>query len=457
MPIRILHFSDIHFGQGKTNGWEPHDDVREEVLTDLRRVQADGLIGGKADLVLVTGDIAQKGTEAEFKRASGWLHEVREIACTDMALIRTVPGNHDVNLTQLDATGHLTQNALRAETDLERTYNYLAAAGGQAHNPLAGKLDDYQSFAFAHGSDFPTFSQPFTITKLDLPGGRGLRIIGLCTVLVSDLTDDKGRMILGRNQYAISRDAGYEDIYMMHHPTEWLKDRHDAEIYLRSRARILMTGHEHWPQISAIERDNGFQQVELAAGALNPPGNEDGYGYTFNWIELDWVQDAADAVLSITVYPRKWNKNATAFGADYERLNGRDSRAVTLACGTRLPQPTPPVADPVVVPDEPLSVAPAEVILTLTETDVVPDVADSEAFERLRHLFWQHLSKQQRVDTLIRLGLLTEHARSRLPSGFERMAFEAASDQGKLHLLWEETMPQIPQEERTDNPFPGGV
>lgn len=457
MPIRFLHFSDIHFGQGKPDGWEPHDDVRNEVLSDLQRVQEEGVVAGKADLVLVTGDIAQKGLEEEFKQASDWLQRVREIACAESALIRTVPGNHDINLSRLDTIGQLAHNAIRAEPDLEHTYNYLASAGAQAQNSLATKLDDYQSFAYAHGSDFPSFSQPFTITHLDLPGGRGLRLIGLCTVLVSDLKDAKGGMILGRHQYGISRDPRYEDIVMMHHPTEWLKDRYEAERYLRSRARILMTGHEHLPQITSVERDNDFQQIELGAGALNPPASEAGYGYSFNWIEIDWIADASDAVLSVTVYPRKWNPDITAFAADSARLSGKDRRTIKLSCGPRPVEPTPPLpSDPTVTAEEPLSVADAEIILALKETDVVPDVANNEDFERLRYLFWHHLSKQARIETLIQLGLLTDHARNRLPPAFERMAFEAAGDQGKLHDLWEKAMPQIPEADRTANPFQRG-
>lgn len=457
--LRILHFSDIHFGQGKPGFWEPHDDVREEVLADLTRVLSDNVVGGRANLLLVTGDVAQKGAEAEFKRAAEWLEKVKDVACTSDVIVRTVPGNHDVNLQHLSEEGRQVQDALRAEPTVEKAYNYLASAGQQAEALLAPKLADYQSFAFAYGSDFPSFGQPSTVTTIELPGGKGIRLIGLCTVLVSDLTDDKGRMLLGRNQYSISRDPLYEDVVMMHHPTEWLKDRHEAEQYLRSRARILVTGHEHSPQMSVIERDNGFRQIELAAGALNPPGSEAGYGYCFNWIEMKWVPDGDEQLLSVTVFPRRWQPDRTAFTADYARLAGADRRQMSLSCGRRYP--VRPEAQP--VPAQPSreleaieSTDAPNPILQAADTDMLPPSVNQEDYERLRFLFWNYVSKAERVEILIQLGLLTEHARKRLPSGFERMAFDAAGDQDGLHALWEATMPHVPESERDTNPFPGG-
>jgi metallophosphoesterase superfamily enzyme len=155
MALRFLQFSDIHFGQEKLDGtWEPHDDVREEALADITRVLSEGIVTGRADGILVTGDIAQRGHESEFKRASDWIQRVRAIACKDDAIVRTVPGNHDCNLDRLDATGQMVQDALRREDKILEVYAYLGQAAALSHNPLAPKLEDYRSFALAHASDF---------------------------------------------------------------------------------------------------------------------------------------------------------------------------------------------------------------------------------------------------------------------------------------------------------------
>lgn len=465
MIKRILHFSDIHFGQEKNDLWAPHDDVRAELLADLVKVQKDNLVGGRADLILIAGDIAQKGLEIEFKKAAEWLDEVKSVACTDDVIVRTVPGNHDVNLSALTQEGQLVQDAIRSQTQLEQAYAYLEAIGDQKSSWLSAKFADYQSFAFIYGSDLPSFANPKTITHIDMEGGKGLRLIGLCTVLVSDKSDARGRMVLGRHQYGTPRDSRYEDIVLMHHPAEWLKDRMQAEPYLHSRARLLLTGHEHMPHMNRIERDNGFEQIEIAAGAVTPPLGEDGYGYCYNWIELAWSADSPGAVLEVTLYPRRWNPSSTDFIADSTRLAGKKSRTVKLNCGPRPADSARPPASPAaegVAPDpapvqqagHAISAEQAEIILSLPETDPHPATEDVSSYELLRQAFWKYLDKANRVDTLVRLGLLTEHARNHAPAGFERLAFELARERRRLHELWEATMERVPPADRQPNPFP---
>lgn len=467
MPLRFLHFSDIHFGQERNGVWEPHDDVRREVIADIRKVRGNGLISGAATGVLVTGDIAQAGKEAEFKRASEWLAQVMAAADCPANGLRAVPGNHDCDLDQLGREGLQLQQMLR-RSSIEEVYSYLASVGGKADHVLLRKLSEYRSFAYAHGTDFNEYSQPVAISHYELPPGKGIRIVGLCTVILSDRTDASGAMILGRNQFAMSRDDKYEDIVMMHHPTAWMKDHEEAERYLNSRARVLMTGHEHKPALTRIEYEHGWHQLQLAAGATNPPQGEAGFQYCYNWIEFDWQIEDGQTFLSVTVFPRVWVPQSTAFDSDFQRLNGAQKRQILLACGAPSPLgealEQPETSQPAQEPsDEPvastLSTAPEDAMLSAPDTDLVPqNVTDQTAFERLRYLFWKYLTRQQRIDTLVRLRLLTEVARVRPPPEvFERQAFDDASQTGQLGDLWDETMAFVPIPERKDNPFRDGA
>jgi 3',5'-cyclic AMP phosphodiesterase CpdA len=89
MKRRFLHFSDIHFGQEKNGTLEIHEDVRFEVLSDCRTVLNNGLVDGPIDAILLTGDIAQQGKEAEFKRAVDWLDALTTIVKCDRTNVRT--------------------------------------------------------------------------------------------------------------------------------------------------------------------------------------------------------------------------------------------------------------------------------------------------------------------------------------------------------------------------------
>ncbi len=71
---RILHFSDVHFGV-------EHKEAVAEALAFAHRTPRD--------LVLITGDITQKGYRREFAAAAEWMRAMPEP-------VFVVPGNHDV-------------------------------------------------------------------------------------------------------------------------------------------------------------------------------------------------------------------------------------------------------------------------------------------------------------------------------------------------------------------------
>ncbi len=461
MTLRFLHFSDIHFGQERENGeWDAYPDVRAEALADIRRVITDGLIKGPAQAVLVTGDIAQAGLESEFKAASSWIDEVIDLAGAPSLSMRSIPGNHDVNLTRLNSQGLQTHQLLR-EASVDNAYAFLSSLSGNGSNAIADKFIDYRGFAHAYGSDFTSDTNPMNVAFYDMENGPGIRLIGFSTVLISDRKDIEGKLLLGANQYQVSREPGYEDIVMMHHPIPWLKDGGRASVYLNSRARMLLTGHEHHPQLNMIEHDNGFQQLRLAAGALTPPGAGPGYWYSYNWIEFDWLPaQAGKSQLQVTVYPRAWQPADTRFGADKDRLSSGECHRIVLSCEPQaaavgLSQaPVPPLVSAAIA-DVPIEPQVDEVDLGLPETDVVPaQVEDTESFAELRFLFWRYLSRDQRIDALIKVQLLTERARARLPSFMEQEAFdEAADDTSIISELWELTMLHVPGEHRRANPF----
>jgi 3',5'-cyclic AMP phosphodiesterase CpdA len=72
--MRMAHLSDLHFGK--------HDEILAPTL-------APELDAQKLDLVVISGDFTQDGTEAEFKVAREFIDSLK-------APVFAVPGNHDV-------------------------------------------------------------------------------------------------------------------------------------------------------------------------------------------------------------------------------------------------------------------------------------------------------------------------------------------------------------------------
>jgi len=77
--MRICHLSDLHFG---------HHDTR------LAEGLADDLAAQRPDIVVVSGDFTQVGSESEFRAARAFLDTLK-------APVFAVPGNHDVPAVNL--------------------------------------------------------------------------------------------------------------------------------------------------------------------------------------------------------------------------------------------------------------------------------------------------------------------------------------------------------------------
>jgi predicted phosphodiesterase len=451
MTLRFLHFSDIHFGQeDRLGAWDTHNDARAEVFNDCRRMIADGLVERGVDAILVTGDIAQQGLEHEFKQAVDWLDQVAEIVGCARTSVHVIPGNHDVDLSLIGLTAKTVQAEIRALAP-SRIPAYMKELSKDSDNPLLRKFTDYRAFAEAYGSNFLSAERPVAIHSHILTGKKSLRFIGLCSVLVSDRGDDLGNMVLGPSQYVIPREDQYEDVYMMHHPLNWYKDIDAISPYINSRARVLLTGHEHAPALTKIVREDGWEQLHIAAGALNPPHQSSGYTFSYSWIEFSHGFADGFEVLNVDVYPRIWT-SSTRFGPDREKANGQESVQIQLKISPQSNEVTASVSDAALENSTTLQLEQAEEIAMPTSEPISDRVSDQAAFDALRFFFWRYLERKIRQQVLVDLGLLLPSAHL-LPEAYEKQAFDLAADRDELGKLWDATMPFVPIDERQKNPF----
>src|SRR4029077_16836243 len=79
--------------------------------------------------------------------------------------------------------------------------------------------------------------------------------------------DDEPELVLGERQFIIDRNEGEENIVLTHHPLNWYKDSEAVKTYVESRARVLITGHEHEPNVKVVEAGEDADLMMLAAGA----------------------------------------------------------------------------------------------------------------------------------------------------------------------------------------------
>lgn len=433
--MRILHLSDIHFGQEKKGQRVRHDDVRKRLGVDLAEILGQDKI---VDLILINGDIAFSGKTEEYQRAVAWLDELADIGRCPATSILAVPGNHDVDLDLISRAAkqvHLHLRACKPETVKETLHEYTSEA--DEVNALTPKLRSYIDFARGYSSEHESKEAPRWIKYREFPSGHKLRVVGLSSVQVSDLNDQPHRMLLGDKQYIFPEDRSAITLVMVHHPMSWLMDRVDATYYIHNRSEVLLTGHEHLAELNKVTSLAGLERIEIFAGAITSTESDSAYRYSYNVLEFD-VEPDADEQLRLTVWPRVWSGDKPCFVADVGKTGGPDFRTISLKCGLdRTIETGKPKDDQVKV---------------MTVDPVSEDVL---GFNLLKHFFWHYLTWQQRITVLVKSEVLPDTVEIRLPQTLELDALNRARQSKKLATIWDLTMAFIPTEKRKANPFAG--
>lgn len=459
MSHRFVHLSDLHFGQEKHGTLPKHEAVRKALLRDVKELAEKR---GAAMRVLVTGDMAFSGKAEEFETAARWLDELTKACGCKVTDISTIPGNHDCDRSAISATAKISYAHLRsgsAESAQAQLHDIIK--DGESASPFLPKLHAYRKFASAYGCDFISAQKPFWISELDLPAGIKLRLYGLTSVQVSNDEDALGKMLLGREQYTFEEEDNVIAVAMLHHPLSWFIDKDEASRFLSNRARVIMTGHEHALNLQKT-RDamTGIEWLAIYAGAANPPEKE--LQFTYNWLEFSCEEKNGLVHLVIEAFPRVWVPERTCFDADRNRIaGGAESIREEIACPKiRMRPDAKKVPDETASAETPIGSRRAEESAASPEgTDVTGEgglsmVTNDADFDRLRYLFWRYLDWQQRLKVLVLVDALPRTADQPLPQTLERVALDsAARNREKLHKLWDEIMPLIPEEKRGTNPF----
>src|SRR5437588_3325308 len=153
MDCRFVQLSDIHFGQERDGSRVVHHDVRSMLVADAAELAERR---GQAHRIIVVGDTAFSGKEAEYKEAGIWLDQLtRAVKCRETD-VRVVPGNHDCDRSQIPSWVITSVHRKIREGRPKSVYADLEgmAKGTEEANPLLPKLKAYRDFAAGYDSDF---------------------------------------------------------------------------------------------------------------------------------------------------------------------------------------------------------------------------------------------------------------------------------------------------------------
>ncbi|WP_448192333.1 metallophosphoesterase [Azospirillum sp. sgz301742] len=434
MSAIFVHLSDIHFGQERDDIVHIHDDVKQQLIADATEV-IGGLPGGVAQGILVTGDIAYSGKRAQYEDAGRWLDTLAENIGCPIHRVQMVPGNHDVDRDKLSIGGSQLLDYIRAggAAEYERVVDNPADRAS-----LLARFEDYGRFCF--GYDCPLHGEVRFATNLriELAPSRWIRFIRKNSALLCHGKErgDAPELMIGARQFTIPRKAGEENVVLVHHPLNWYKDADEVRQYVRSRARVFISGHEHNPKVTIDTVDEGCDVMMLAAGAAVPFKSNEIYTYTYNIIEFDWDEEA-DA-LAVTMHPRTWNPAGTCFEADSKRLGGSEPR-FTLGSPNFRKCKRPdgdglatdghgPVADGGPAPKPVVELVAAE----LAEGETPPMPPPVEGYELALLRFFRDLLENERLRILVELDAIPADSDERMTQGVERKLFDWLAREGRL-------------------------
>lgn len=269
-----------------------------------------------------------------------------------------------------------------------------------ARDVLYHRFAEYRRFADAYQCPLDCAGQSSAERRVELAEGRAIRFVRLNSALIcTQGRNEYGKLLLGARQRVMTAADGEELVVLAHHPLNWYADSADATRFLRGRARVFISGHEHRAAVDVQNVEGGCDLMMLAAGATTPDKIDGAYTYAYNVIEFDW--DEAEDALAVTLHPRAWNDEMKRFEADDPRLNGLDRRTILGAPYFRKGARPPKLeVNGGAVDIEPAHV---EIILPQEQDVTVSGHVDETEYQNLHLRFFRDLAAGDRLRILVEL------------------------------------------------------
>ncbi|MGZ4314207.1 MAG: metallophosphoesterase [Gaiellaceae bacterium] len=391
----FVHLSDLHFRDGSSGLAQREAGLRNRLLDDIPK--AVGLTrAGTVEAILITGDIARSGQQAEYQVAREWLDQLCSLLEISPTKTLTCPGNHDVDRTRLGET------RMKSNEDLRRCSEPLMDAMidrllGEPDQAVLAPLENYNEFAAGTACSIEDFLA-WELPPIAFGGGYSVSVRGATSVVNSDENDGPGTMAVQSNQLRVNQYPGRLNLLLIHHsPHFWIKPVPGPAQYGH---HLALYGHTHQPHHQVV---NGTC-LELTAGAVHPEESEMFAIPGYNVIEIS-VADPTDSsgaatVGRVEVFHREFSVVDDRFkdGSGAPDVNARiEIPRLIQAEGSAQPPPDEPSLGEVGPP-----VDSSDIRAPLETATGEPDPS------RLVRLAFERLGAGDRVRVLDRMGLLSD-------------------------------------------------
>jgi 3',5'-cyclic AMP phosphodiesterase CpdA len=265
--VRILHLTDIHFGQGVLRS--DMTTAEEAFLDDITFLcECDST---PVDLIALTGDVAFSGTGDQYSTADKFLTRLQDHFKTSqdtLPVVFAVPGNHDLLRPSPDAL--FTRTVLR-DTDWMAARLDDACKGSDTDGYLdtvrqqfRGFTDWQESIANHAVQQKEGLLPGDSVARVETPDGA-VCLVGLNTAFfdIHDSMIEKTMFLLPQQlerAYQAARDLGEAAavVLLTHHPREWLNDSAKENLGRTIdgglRVGLHMFGHLHTSSYTSVRK-----------------------------------------------------------------------------------------------------------------------------------------------------------------------------------------------------------
>lgn len=300
----FVHISDLHFRAGDSPLAAREAALRDKLLDDVQEVVPLGR--GELEAVLLTGDIARSGQRDEYIVARTWLDQLCGLLGIHTTKTLTVPGNHDIDWSRLNAERLSTNEDLRT-CDVRLLDGKIDALLQDPELVLA-PLEPYQEFAAGYACDIEK-CLAWELPSIDLGGGYSLAIRGANSVINSDRGDAEGTMAVQLNQLLAKSEPGVVRLLMLHHsPFFWHRSNPTPA---ECGHNVVLYGHTHEQE----HHFDGPRCLEVTAGAVHPEEHEFFVpGYNVIEISIDEDNLGPDAAHArVRIWHREFSREHQRF------------------------------------------------------------------------------------------------------------------------------------------------
>jgi hypothetical protein len=298
--VRVLHLSDLHFATS-----DQATIAYSQLADDLRQQGVDRL-----DAVVVSGDLVNRATPAEYTVAGSFLEHLRSGFGVTAQAVVLVPGNHDVNWVSSEAAYMVAKRAQLLEppapgTFFEHTREIIEYRDEEKYRLRFRPFADF--YEKVRGEPYPLeYEHQGTVTHLP---NVGLLVLGLNSGWEIDHHfRDRASIHTGALSNALLRlpapTPGELRIATFHHPLHSdeesrIRDGSFLQRLAVAGFRLVLHGHVHKADTTLYryDRSGGDRQLEIvSAGTFGAPVREwvPGYPLQYNLLSIGSEQIVVD-------------------------------------------------------------------------------------------------------------------------------------------------------------------